>query len=417
MKSKKSRNLKEFFKDKQTIIMIILIVGSILLISSYGITTGIDLKGGARVQFQLEHPVNKTTMDTVTSIIDKRLNAYGLKDVKVRSSGNEFVITEMADTTATEVEKLIGNPGVFEAKLDNVTVYTGKDIENVDNYIIIGTKWRVPLTISTEGADKLAVNANGKDGREHKMYMYLDGNSIEKNGYELESDFTNGRSITTAEVSGTASTPEEALAKAKEVYTVLKAGSIPVKVHPIGSDTIFPELGEKFLEGAFIAGILAIISISIIIFIRYRRPFLAIPIIITSLSEVLIILGLASAIKWNIDLAAIVGIIASIGTGVDDQIIITDEVLHHDVVGESKNAKRRRNARTRLSVKNALFIIFASAGTLIAAMLPLVYVGFVRGTTGIGVLSGFAFTTILGVLIGVMITRPVYAKFVELFFE
>jgi preprotein translocase subunit SecD len=29
-------------------------------------------------------------------------------------------------------------------------------------------------------------------------------------------------------------------------------------------------------------------------------------------------------------------------------------------------------------------------------------------------LSGFAFTTIIGVLIGIFITRPVYAKFLEL---
>jgi preprotein translocase subunit SecD len=69
----------------------------------------------------------------------------------------------------------------------------------------------------------------------------------------------------------------------------------------------------------------------------------------------------------------------------------------------------------KVRIKGAFFIIFASAATLIAAMLPLAYVGFSRGYTGIGILSGFAFTTILGVLIGIFITRPVYAKFVEQF--
>ena len=59
-------------------------------------------------------------------------------------------------------------------------------------------------------------------------------------------------------------------------------------------------------------------------------------------------------------------------------------------------------------------MIFAAAGTLIAAMLPLAYVGFSRGYSGIGTLSGFAFTTIIGVLIGIFITRPVYVKFLEL---
>ena len=68
-----------------------------------------------------------------------------------------------------------------------------------------------------------------------------------------------------------------------------------------------------------------------------------------------------------------------------------------------------------MNVKNALFIIFASAGTLIAAMLPLTYIGFARGASGIGTIAGFAFTTILGVLVGVFITRPAYAKFVETF--
>jgi preprotein translocase subunit SecD len=47
-------------------------------------------------------------------------------------------------------------------------------------------------------------------------------------------------------------------------------------------------------------------------------------------------------------------------------------------------------------------------------MLPLAYVGFSRGATGIGLLSGFAFTTVVGVLIGIFITRPVYAKFIVL---
>ena len=65
----------------------------------------------------------------------------------------------------------------------------------------------------------------------------------------------------------------------------------------------------------------------------------------------------------------------------------------------------------------AFFIIFASAGTLIAAMLPLTYVGFARGASGIGTIAGFAFTTILGVLVGVFITRPAYAKFVEIFIK
>jgi preprotein translocase subunit SecD len=174
---------------------------------------------------------------------------------------------------------------------------------------------------------------------------------------------------------------------------------------------VSPELGAQFQSGALIAGLLALIVVAIIIFIRYRSPILVIPIVLTSLAELILILGVASVIKWNIDLAAIAGILAAIGTGVDDQIIITDEVLK----GDNKQKGRRRRTGLQVKIKGAFFIIFASAATLIAAMLPLLYYGLARGATGIGLLSGFAFTTILGVLIGIFITRPVYAKFVEKF--
>jgi len=409
---KSEGGIGEFLKDKQTLLMVGLVIISIVAISAIGIEQGLDLKGGASVQLALEHPVDKTTMEQVTTVLDKRLNIYGVKDVKVRSSGNNYVIVEMAGATAEEVERLIGNPGKFEAKIDNVTVLTGSDIASVSMYEITGDSWMVPFTTTPDGAKNFAKLAKGKAGEE--VYMYLDGQLINNDSEQpkLDAGLANGEPVTDVSVSGGADSRDQAESEAKEVYTVLKTGSLPVKVHVVGSNEVSPELGSKFLNGAILAGLLAIIAISAIVFIRYRRPLLAIPIIITSISEVLIVMGIASVIHWNIDLAAIVGLIASLGTGVDDQIIITDEVLN-----SGETVEKRRRARTRLSVRNALFIIFASAGTLIAAMLPLVYVGFARGASGIGVLSGFAFTTILGVLVGVLITRPVYAKFVELFLK
>ncbi len=409
----KNRNVSEFLKDYRVLLMIILIIGSIISISAIGIQQGLDLKGGSLIQLKLEKPVDKETMDVVTTVLDKRLNIYGVKDVKVRSSGDQLVIIEMAGVTPEEVERLIGTPGNFEAKIGNQSAepaLTGVDITNVDMYTITDTSWDVPFSVSTEGAKKFAEMAKGKGGE--KVYMYLDGKLIDNNPPSLSPELANGDPATDIQVTGGGSTPEEAESQAMEVYTVLKTGSLPVKIEVVGASTVSPELGQQFLQGAIVAGLLAILAISTIIFIKYRRPILVIPIIITSVSEVLIVMGLASVIHWNIDLSAIAGIIASVGTGVDDQIIITDEIL-----SSKKTTEKRRRTRTRLNVRKALFIIFASAGTLIAAMLPLAYVGFARGSSGIGTIAGFAFTTILGVLVGIFITRPAYAKFVEIFLK
>jgi preprotein translocase subunit SecD len=408
----KKRNLSEFFKDKQAILMGALIIISIISISTIGIQQGLDLKGGSLIQLQLEKPVDDDTMSVITAVLDKRLNIYGVKDVKVRSSGDRIVIVEMAGVTPEEVERLIGNPGNFEAKIGNQSepALTGVDVTNVEMYEITGTEWNVPFSVSAEGARKFAEMARGKGGE--KVHMFLDGEAITNKPPTLAPELANGEPSTRISVTGGADTPEEAEAEAKEIYTVLKTGSIPVKIEVVGSSNVSPELGQQFLEGAIIAGLLAILVISTIIFIRYRKPILVIPIIITSISEVLIVMGIASMIQWNIDLAAIAALVATVGTGIDHQIIIADEVT-----SSRKTTEKRRRTRTRLNVKNALFIIFASASTLIAAMLPLAYVGFARGSSGIGTLAGFALITIIGVLVGVFITRPVYAKFVEIFLK
>lgn len=63
------------------------------------------------------------------------------------------------------------------------------------------------------------------------------------------------------------------------------------------------------------------------VYFKYRRSEILIPMVGTSTSEVIMILGVAALIGWQLDLASIAGVIASIGTGIDHLVIITDEVL------------------------------------------------------------------------------------------
>lgn len=398
----------DFLKDYRVIILIVLLVGSIAAISALGIQQGLDLRGGSIIQIHLDQPVDGDTMNKVTSVLDKRLNAFGVKDVKVRASGNQDVIVEIAGVKPDEVAQIVGTPGKFEAKINNKTALTGSDIVTVSPYQVTGTQWSVPFKVSLDGANRFAQVAKGQAGA--PVDMYLDDKLV--SSPQLSEGLANGVPTTDVEVSGTEPTKQEAEIQAKSIQTILQSGALPVKVQIVGVSSVSAELGAQFLNGALIAGLLALIVVAVIIFIRYRNPLLAIPIIFTSVAELILILGTAAVIHWNIDLPAIAGILAAIGTGVDDQIIITDEVLK----GENKQkGRRKRRTGLQVKIKGAFFIIFASAATLIAAMLPLLYYGLARGATGIGLLSGFAFTTILGVLIGIFITRPVYAKFVERF--
>ena len=397
-------NFKDFLKDKRVILLIVLLIVSIGAISVLGIQEGLDLKGGSTIQIHLDQPVDTDTMSKVTNVLDKRLNTFGVSDLKVRASGNQDVIVEIANVAPDQVASVVGTPGKFEAKIDNQTVLTGTDIVTVKAYEVTGNNWDVPFTLSTDGANNFAKAAKGKAGT--PVEMYLDDRLV--SSPEISAELANGAASTDVQVSGTNQSSDAAKSEAKSLQVVLQSGALPVKVSIVGVSSVSAELGSQFKTGAMVAGGLALLVIALIVFIRYRTPVLVIPIVFTSIAELILILGVASIVKWNIDLAAIAGILAAIGTGVDDQIIITDEVLKKGV------ATKRTRTALKFKINNAFFIIYASAATLIAAMLPLAYVGFSRGATGIGLLSGFAFTTILGVLIGIFITRPVYAKFIEL---
>ncbi len=389
---------------------------------------GLELQGGTRVILQPESELSKDLMDVLISSMEQRLNVYGISDITIRPtsdlSGNQFVLVEIAGANEEEVKDLIAQQGKFEAKIGNDTVFTGgTDITYVgrtaqDSGIdpqrgcrqyaegfLCG--FRFAISLSPDAAKRHAevtrvltvVFDQGERFLSKNLDLYLDDRLVDtlRIGAELK-----GREVTDISISGsgTGRTQPEAvqntLQNMKRLQTILITGSLPVKLNVVKTDAISPVLGEEFTRSALIMGALAIIAVTAVIFIRYRVAKLVVPIVMTLVSEVIILLGVASLIGWNLDMASIAGILVAVGTGVDDQIVITDETLRGEAAGG--------NWRERL--KRAFFIIFAAFFTMVAAMVPLLF-------AGAGLLKGFAITSIIGVSIGVFITRPAYAAVVE----
>lgn len=261
--------------------------------------------------------------------------------------------------------------------------------------------WGVPFMMTPSGAKafrQVAIDTNAvNDYNNHNVIMYLDDEVIYS--APLSPELAQSLKIVPLQdLRASFGSDSESEEKSKELESHLKAGALPVNVEVIGSGQVPASLGSQFKELTAIAGLLAIITVSFMIYLRYRRKEIMLPMIITSISEVIMILGFASAIKWQLDLPAIAGIIAVIGTGIDHLVIITDEVLYEGKLPPTKVYKTR--------ISRAFGIIFAAAATTIVAMIWLVWMGF-------GALKGFALTTIIGVLIGVLIARPAYARIIK----
>ncbi len=208
---------------------------------------------------------------------------------------------------------------------------------------------------------------------------------------------TQGDCVYQAQITGAAATLDLAQAEVQENQVLLTSGNLPVALTLESKSTTPPTLGRKFLAYSLYTALIAVFAVGLVVYIRYRRISLLLPILVTMMGDILIILGFAALIKWELDLPALAGIIAAIGTGVDQQVVITDESL--------KRSGSKKIVSFSERIRKAFFIILTSAATMSAAMIPLL-------TIGAGMLKGFAFTTLMGVFIGTAISRPAYARLV-----
>jgi len=392
---------------------------------------GLDLIGGVRVILKPNQDISDQQMTDVVDLIIKRLNVYGVSDIVARPTkdleGNKYILIEIAGASEEEVAKLVSQQGKFEAKIKNETIFVGgEDIKSVcrsaecsginiqngcgqsqDGTWVCTFSFQVD--VSQESAERHAAATRGLSTTlvgnnrylSEKLGLYLDEEMVSDlyistnlQGIEATSFVIQGPGAGATREAAI----EDALLSMKEMQTVLITGSLPVKLEVAKMDVVSPTLGEEFFASTLKALVVALVAVGAFLFVRYRNIKIALPMFLTGLSEVVIILGFAALIRWNLDLAAIAGILAAVGTGVDDQIVIADEIISGEKI--SLEWKKR--------IKRAFFIIFAAYATTVVAMMPL-------WAMGAGLLRGFALTTIVGVSIGVFITRPAYAKIVEIF--
>ena len=356
--------------------------------------------------------VSRETADDVKRILENKINSLGTKDAKVNTLTGlnnvaRYIRVELAGVSMSQAQDIVGKQGKFEIRI----VTTGNQTEHVlfgDTITSVGlprvsppgsNTWGVSFTLSDAGAkafrDAAIQSGAVSDPKNHELQMLLDNQIVYS--APLSPDLAaNLQKEPSRQLVASTGSGDAGLNAAKNLEIHLRAGALPVDVSVAGSGAVPASLGEYFKMVCIIAGILALAAVAVVIYYRYREPWIVFPMVGINASEIVILLGIATFIQ-QLDLAAIAGLIAVLGTGIDQLVIITDEILHEGRV-PSPNLYQKR-------LKRAVGIIVASAATVVIAMIPL-------AVMDLSTLRGFAIITILGVLIGVTITRPAYGRII-----
>jgi preprotein translocase subunit SecD len=371
--------------------------------------------------------VTETTRQETVEILRDKINEAGLSGGNVQqvttAQGDDYILIEVPNQEPSAVRELVSERGtvVVEAyyQTQNDGEYTREVVLQQDEFGNIGSAQEpqsgrpyVPVTVRDQDASDFQ-NAMQRTGLAQPggtrcdyertpndtqpcLLLVVNGEVTNSFGMDdrLADSFRSGEwsqnpvfQLQTTNIS-----------EAQEVAINLRAGALPAQLdfsEESGGTTSFisPSQGSDFRINSLITGIIAVLAVSATVFVRYKDVRIAAPMVVTALSEVVILLGFAAGIGYPLDLSVIAGFIAVIGTGVDDLIIIADEVMAEGEIDS------RRVFQSRF--RKAFWVIGAAAATTIIAMSPLAILS-------LGDLQGFAIFTILGVVVGVLITRPAY---------
>ncbi len=405
--------------------------GNTVEVTAEGVTTddlaaALDAAGyGVGDDGTVREGVTETTRAEVVRILENKINEAGLSGGTVQqvttAQGDNFVLVEAPGRDASSVRELVSERGtvVIEAYYPTADGnYTRETVLQQEDFQSIGTAQDdasgafVPVTVSEpiapefqqsmrdsglaqQGGTRCTYQAD-RTSTEPCLLLVVNGEVT--NAFGMSPGLAD--SLRTGEWAGNPVFQLQTtnVSEAQEVSINLRAGALPAQLdfsEESGGTTSFisPSQGADFRTNSLITGIIAVLAVSATVFVRYKDVRVAAPMVVTALSEVVILLGFAAGIGYPLDLSVIAGFIAVIGTGVDDLIIIADEVMAEGEI----NSRRVFQSRFR----KAFWVIGAAAATTIIAMSPLAILS-------LGDLQGFAIFTILGVVVGVLVTRPAY---------
>jgi preprotein translocase subunit SecD len=381
----------------------------------------------ATIRRGVTEQTRQQTVETITAKINRGGLSGGQVATQRSATGENYVVVDVPNANTTEVLNLIGDEGEVtivatrpvdtgnETVYRNQTVLTNRQLE--DSQIGIAQtndagQPYVPITLTEDAARNYSEDlvdlgftsseATGAQSCRYRqspedpgycLYTTVDGEIVYAAGLDpgLAEDIESGEFETAPSfIMQTRSTDE-----AQRLQVNLRAGALPTRLAVENGTVLFLQqsLGDRFKWQALLTGLIAWLAVSGSVFLRYKNPRVALPMLATAAAEVYLLLGFAAAIGLPLNLSYIAGFIAVIGTGVDDLLIIADEILNEGEIATGRVFQNR--------FRKAFWVIGAAAVTTIIAMSPLAFLS-------LGDLQGFAIVTIVGVLIGVLVTRPAY---------
>lgn len=398
------------------------------------IKLGLDLQGGSELLLQADIPPGtkpedvNDIMDRVVTIINNRVNQYGMTNPVITRQGTNRVLVQLPGTrNIEEARRLVGQTALLEFRKVIEVGEKGETLTptSVFQEILYDREGRPhlverePLLTGAALADARVRTRTTPVRGKGPLYIELTFNS---EGAKIFRDVINQLNVhdqlaivldnvvySAPEVTqnikdAAASSPRLrnaviegnfTMEEARTLAIVLRAGALPVNVEIVQETSVGPTLGRDSIRRGIISIFTGFVLVMIYMFLRYR--WLGIVGNSALLLNMIIMFGALGLFKATLTLDGIAGIILTIGMTVDANVIIFERIREELRLGRAASIALKNGFQKSLSA-----IIDANATTLAVALILLVM--------GTGPVKGFAVTLTIGI-IGSMFCALFFSRF------
>lgn len=368
------------------------------------VNLGLDLQGGFEVLYQV-NPLDKgdkiddKAVKSTSKTLENRVNSLGVSEPKIQVEDKNRIRVQLAgiknQSQARDILSSKAKLTVRDAD-DNVKL-TGKDLKQGTAKQEFKQNTNSPtVTFKVKDSDKFRkVTEEISKKKENVMVVWLDyekGNSYHKESkkeqegkkpkYVSAANVDQPINSDSVEISG-GFNGKEGVERAKQIADLLNAGSLPVDLKEIYSNSVGAQFGQDALNKTLFASLVGVAVVYLFMLGFYRLPGLVANIALTA--YIYLTLVAFNFISGVLTLPGIAALVLGVGMAVDANIIMYERIKDELKVGRTlKQAYKKANKSSFLT------IVDANLTTVIAAA-----VLFFFGESSV---KGFATLLLLGIL-------------------
>ncbi|MFP5164212.1 protein translocase subunit SecDF [Staphylococcus equorum] len=344
------------------------------------VSLGLDLQGGFEVLYQVDplqkdDKIDDKAVKSTAKTLENRVNVLGVSEPKIQVEDKNRIRVQLAgvknQSEARDVLSSQANLTIRDAD-DNIKL-TGKDIQQGSAKQEFKENTNQPaVTFQLKDSDKfkkVTEEISKKD--ENVMVVWLDyekGDSYHKEVTKKDPKFVSAASVDkpinsdSVEISG-GFNGEEGIKEAKQIADLLNAGSLPVDLNEIYSNSVGAQFGQDALDKTVFAAVIGIAVIYLFMLGFYRLPGLVAIIALTA--YIYLTMVAFNFISGVLTLPGLAALVLGVGMAVDANIIMYERIKDELKIGRTlKQAYKKANKSSFLTIFDAQLTTVIAAAVL-----------------------------------------------------